>query len=104
MSTLLELRGVTVRYGGVTALDSVSMSADAGRITGLIGPNGAGKSTLFNVVSGLVRPRPGTVLLDGRDITRLVPHQRAPLRLATTFQQLALFGVPSGADHVLTAA
>ncbi|MEV8517005.1 ABC transporter ATP-binding protein [Dactylosporangium sp. NPDC051484] len=104
MSTLLELRGVTVRYGGVTALDSVSISAEAGKITGLIGPNGAGKSTLFNVVSGLVRPRTGTVVLDGRDITRLVPHQRARLRMARTFQQLELFGVLSVADNVLTAA
>jgi branched-chain amino acid transport system ATP-binding protein len=104
MSALIEFRDVTVRYGGVTALDSVSMTANAGHITGLIGPNGAGKSTLFNVASGLVRPHRGALLLDGKDITRLVPHQRARLRMARTFQQLELFGVLSVADNVLTAA
>jgi branched-chain amino acid transport system ATP-binding protein len=102
--SLLEFTDVSVVYGGVTALDHVSMVADAGVIHGLIGPNGAGKSTLFNVASGLVRPRSGQVLLDGTDITRLGPHRRARLRMARTFQQLELFGVLSVHDNVLTAA
>jgi branched-chain amino acid transport system ATP-binding protein len=104
MSALLEFREVSVVYGGVTALNSVSMTAEAGVIHGLIGPNGAGKSTLFNVASGLVRPRGGAVLLDGRDITKLGPHRRARLRMARTFQQLELFGVLTVRDNVLTAA
>jgi branched-chain amino acid transport system ATP-binding protein len=104
MTALLEFREVSVIYGGVTALNSVSMTAEAGVIHGLIGPNGAGKSTLFNVASGLVRPRQGAVLLDGKDITKLGPHRRARLRMARTFQQLELFGVLTVRDNVLTAA
>jgi branched-chain amino acid transport system ATP-binding protein len=104
MSALLEFQDVSVVYGGVTALNAVSMTAEAGVIHGLIGPNGAGKSTLFNVASGLVRPRKGAVLLDGTDITRLGPHRRARLRMARTFQQLELFGVLTVRDNLLTAA
>jgi branched-chain amino acid transport system ATP-binding protein len=104
MSALLEFRGVSVVYGGVTALNNVSMTTEAGVIHGLIGPNGAGKSTLFNVASGLVRPRTGAVLLDGKDITKMGPHRRARLRMARTFQQLELFGVLTVRDNVLTAA
>jgi len=104
MTALLEFRAVSVSYGGVRALDDVSMTAEAGVIHGLIGPNGAGKSTLFNVASGLVRPRKGVVLLDGKDITNLGPHRRARLRMARTFQQLELFGVLTVRDNVLTAA
>ncbi|CAN5560155.1 ABC transporter ATP-binding protein [soil metagenome] len=104
MSALLEFSDITVVYGGVTAVDKVSLSAEAGQIHGLIGPNGAGKSTLFNVASGLVQPRHGTVRLDGRDITAMGPHRRARLRMARTFQQLELFGVLSVYDNVLTAA
>lgn len=104
MSALLEFREVSVFYGGVTAVDKVSLAAEAGQIHGLIGPNGAGKSTLFNVASGLVQPRQGSVLLDGRDITAMGPYKRARLRMARTFQQLELFGVLSVYDNVLTAA
>jgi branched-chain amino acid transport system ATP-binding protein len=104
MTALLEFRDVSVIYGGVTALNDVSMAAEAGVIHGLIGPNGAGKSTLFNVASGLVRPRKGAVLLDGKDITKLGPHRRARLRMARTFQQLELFGVLTVRDNLLTAA
>jgi branched-chain amino acid transport system ATP-binding protein len=103
-SPLLEFRAVTVAFGGVTALNGVDMSVESGGIHGLIGPNGAGKSTLFNVACGLVRPRSGSVLLDGKDVTRLGPHQRARLRLARTFQQLELFGVLSVYDNIRTAA
>jgi branched-chain amino acid transport system ATP-binding protein len=101
---LLEFRDVTVVFGGVTALSDVNMTVEAGGIHGLIGPNGAGKSTLFNVACGLVRPRSGSVVLDGRDITKLGPHRRARLRMARTFQQLELFGVLTVYDNVRTAA
>ncbi|MCU1657166.1 MAG: transporter [Pseudonocardiales bacterium] len=101
---LLEFRDVTVTFGGVTAVNRVTMSTEPGVIHGLIGPNGAGKSTLFNVACGLVRPRSGAVFLDGRDITKLGPHRRARLRMARTFQQLELFGVLSVYDNIRTAA
>jgi branched-chain amino acid transport system ATP-binding protein len=101
---LLEFSDVTVTFGGVTALNKVTMQVEPGGIHGLIGPNGAGKSTLFNVATGLVRPKHGAVLLDGKDITKLGPHRRARLRMARTFQQLELFGVLSVYDNIRTAA
>jgi branched-chain amino acid transport system ATP-binding protein len=104
MAALLEFADVTVTFGGVTALNKVSMPVELGGIHGLIGPNGAGKSTLFNVATGLVRPKHGAVLLDGKDITKLGPHRRARLRMARTFQQLELFGVLSVYDNIRTAA
>ena len=78
----LDVRGVSVRFGGNMALDDASLSADEGRVTGLIGPNGAGKTTLFNVVTGLLPPTSGTVAIDGTDITRLNPYKRARRGLA----------------------
>ena len=101
---LLEIAEVGVTFGGVTALDEVTLTAQAGRIHGLIGPNGAGKSTLFNVATGLVKPRKGQVRLAGVDITGLGPHRRSRLGMARTFQQLELFGVLTVRDNVLTAA
>ena len=101
---LFEVRDVTVRYGGVTALRDASLTAEPHGIHGLIGPNGAGKSTLFNVATGLVAPSKGRVLLEGQDVTRLSPHGRAQRGLARTFQQLELFGVLSVHDNLLIAA
>ncbi|MEU1511478.1 ABC transporter ATP-binding protein [Streptomyces sp. NPDC005811] len=101
---LLRAEEVTVAFGGRRALDSVSLTAEAGRITGLIGPNGAGKSTLFDVLSGLRRPRTGQVRLDGRDITREGPARRARRGMSRTFQHLELFGRLSVRDNLLVAA
>jgi branched-chain amino acid transport system ATP-binding protein len=83
---MITLEHVSVRFGGLRAVDDVSFDIPAGRITGLIGPNGAGKTTLFNVVAGHVPPTSGRVLLELEDITRLKPHQRAAKGLARTFQ------------------
>ena len=101
---LLEARAVTVRFGGNVALDAVDFAADAGRITGLIGPNGAGKTTLFNVMTGLLRPNAGHVLLDGQNISRLNPTRRARRGIGRTFQRLELFGHLSVRENVLVAA
>jgi branched-chain amino acid transport system ATP-binding protein len=100
----LAVHDLSVRFGGNSALDGVSLSADAGRVTGLIGPNGAGKTTLFNVVCGLQRPVRGRVQLGGVDVTRLPPHQRARAGLARTFQRLELFGVLTAHGNVRVAA
>lgn len=83
---------VTVKFGGLRALDDVSIHAERGEIVGLMGPNGAGKTTLFDVLSGMVRPESGQVLLDDRDITGMVSHRRARLGLGRTHQQALLFG------------
>jgi branched-chain amino acid transport system ATP-binding protein len=101
---LLETRGITVRFGGNTAVDDVSLSVEAGRVTGLIGPNGAGTTTLFDVATGLRRPRAGRVHLDGRDVTRLGPAGRSRRGLSRTFQRLEVFGSLSVRDNVLLAA
>jgi ABC-type branched-subunit amino acid transport system ATPase component len=100
---LLEARAVTVRFGGVVALDAVDFRAAAGVISGLVGPNGAGKTTLFGILSGLLRARSGRVLLDGVDVTRASPQRRARLGVARTFQRLELFGELTVRQHLVVA-
>lgn len=87
----LVVSGLTVRYGGNTALEGLHFEAPEGRITGLIGPNGAGKTTALNACSGLVRPSAGRIEFGGRDLTHLSPARRAQLGLARTFQVMQLF-------------
>ena len=87
----LEVRDVTVRYGGHVALHDLTLDAPLGVITGLIGPNGAGKTTAFNACSGIVRQSSGKVVLNGKDITALPPQRRAEAGLGRTFQRMELF-------------
>ena len=101
---LLDVRQVSVSFGGLQALSDVSLDVRVGHVTGLIGPNGAGKTTLFNVVTGLLGPNTGWVELDGRDITRRKPHQRARLGIGRTFQRLETFGSLTARENVLVAA
>jgi branched-chain amino acid transport system ATP-binding protein len=96
----LSVSEVAVRFGGVSALNDVSLQVEPGTVTGLIGPNGAGKTTLFNVISGLQVPDRGSVHLFETDVTTMKPHRRARLGLARTFQRLEIFGTLSASENV----
>jgi branched-chain amino acid transport system ATP-binding protein len=101
--TILDVRGLSRRFGGLQALHDVTFSVSAGEIVGVIGPNGAGKTTLFSALVGLVRPDTGSVALDGKDLSGLKPHRVAALGMTKTFQNVALFAESSVLDNVLTA-
>jgi len=97
----LTVDGVTVRFGGITALDDVSFTVEPGTIHAVIGPNGAGKSTCFNVLSGVYRATHGNVRYGERELTRLRPHQIASLGVGRAFQNIALSGRQTVADNLL---
>src|ERR1700754_1746159 len=97
---LLSVRGVSVRFGGIVALDGVSFDVEPGQIAGLIGPNGAGKTTLFNCLSRLYIPNQGDILFEGRSILRASRHAIAKLGIGRTFQNVALFDRMSVIDNV----
>jgi len=89
--SILATDGLTVRFGGITALDAVALHIEPGEIVGLLGPNGAGKTTLFNAISGFIKPDVGRVVLDGEPIQELFPYERVALGLGRTFQHQRLF-------------
>ncbi|MCU1466973.1 MAG: transporter related protein [Actinomycetia bacterium] len=100
---LLVLEGVTVHFGGITALDDVDVRVREGEVLGIIGPNGAGKTTLFDVVSGVRIPNRGTVTFGGSNVTRRSSASRARLGLRRTFQRVQIFGWLTVEENVLTA-
>jgi branched-chain amino acid transport system ATP-binding protein len=104
MAPILKLDGLTRRFGGVTAVDRLSLSVAEGELVSIIGPNGAGKTTMFNLVTGLDKPDAGTVTFAGRDITGLPAEQLAALGFARTFQHGRVFGNLSVLDNVLVGA
>ena len=99
----LTASGVTVRFGGLTALDAIDVEVAPGTTVGLVGPNGAGKTTLFNVMSGLLRPNEGEVHLAGRDVTQLSPTARARRGLARTYQRSELFSELTVRENLVLA-
>jgi branched-chain amino acid transport system ATP-binding protein len=100
---LLEVVGVTVKFGGITAVNDAQFGADGGTITGLIGPNGAGKTTLFNVISGLQPPTKGRVRFKDHDVTKSSVSSRAKMGMARTFQRLEAFGSLTVRENVQAA-
>lgn len=101
---LLRLEGVTKRFGGLVAVDHVDLEVDEGEAVGIVGPNGSGKTTLYNIISGVYLPDEGKVFFEGNDITKLPPHERAPLGLARTFQIPRPFGAASVKENVAIGA
>jgi branched-chain amino acid transport system ATP-binding protein len=104
VTPVLEVQGLTKRFGGLTAVDDVSLSVEAGGITGLIGPNGAGKTTLFSLISGFERPSLGHIMFRGEEISDLPPHRRAGLGIARTFQIVQPFARLSVAENIAVGA
>jgi branched-chain amino acid transport system ATP-binding protein len=98
---LLSVREVTLRFGGIVALDAVSFDVAQGTVSGLIGPNGAGKTTVFNVITRLYAPDAGAVELDGKDLLRTPPHGIVRRGIARTFQNINLFRTMSVLENVL---
>jgi branched-chain amino acid transport system ATP-binding protein len=96
----ISVREISVRFGGIVALDRVSFAVQQGQLLGLIGPNGAGKSTLFNCISRLYTPSSGDIVFEGRSILALPPHRMAEIGIGRTFQNLALFPTMSVLDNV----
>jgi len=101
---LLSIRNVTRRFGGIVAIDDVSLDVDQGQIVGLIGPNGAGKTTLFNVITRLYKPDSGELEFDGKTLLRTPPHRVVRRGIARTFQNVELFRTMTVLDNVLVGA
>jgi sulfate-transporting ATPase len=101
---VLDVRGLTVRYGGVVAVDEVSLTVQPGQIVGLIGPNGAGKTSLIDAVTGFTRPSAGTVMLGGREITRVSAYKRVRAGLARSWQSLELFESSTVLENIQVAS
>jgi branched-chain amino acid transport system ATP-binding protein len=101
---LLELKNVTMKFGGVTALNDVSLEVKKGEILALIGPNGAGKTTIFNVITGVYKPTSGEINLSGKSVIGKKRHQVTKMGIARTFQNIRLFGESTALENVVTGA
>jgi branched-chain amino acid transport system ATP-binding protein len=104
MTALLDLKGVSLSFGGLEVLSSLDLHVDEGEIVSVIGPNGAGKTTLFNLITGIYRPSRGEISLDGQSIVGLQPHQISQRGISRTFQTLRLFLNMSVRENVMAAA
>jgi branched-chain amino acid transport system ATP-binding protein len=99
---MLQVENVTRRFGGLIAVNGVSFTVGAGEVVSVVGPNGAGKTTLFNLITGVLKPDGGRVLLDGRDVTGTPPDRLAGMGIARTFQNIRLFGHLNALENVMT--
>jgi branched-chain amino acid transport system ATP-binding protein len=104
MSVLLRVRGLTQRFGGLTAVSALDFDLRKGAIKAIIGPNGAGKTTVFNLIAGVYRPDRGEIALNGTSIGKLPPHRRVRLGIARTFQNLQLFAGMTVLENVMVGA
>jgi branched-chain amino acid transport system ATP-binding protein len=101
--SLLQIEGLTRRFGGLVANNNIGFTVEAGEIVSVIGPNGAGKSTLFKLICGFLKPTSGRIEFDGRDVTGLPPHRTAQLGLVRTFQETTIFRQMTAVEHVRVA-
>ena len=99
---VLELKNITMKFGGVTALNEVNLVVKKGEILALIGPNGAGKTTVFNVITGVYKPTSGDVVFQGKSILGIKRHKITKLGIARTFQNIRLFGESTALENVVT--
>ena len=104
MAAVLELKGVTKRFGGLNAVKDVSLTLNENEILFIIGPNGAGKTTVFNLISGFLHPDEGSIVLNGRDISRVPPHEAARLGIGRTFQIVKPLASLSVLENVMLGA
>ena len=104
MTVLLSVQDLTLRFGGLVAVNGVSFDIHAGEVFTLIGPNGAGKTTIFNMISRIYRPSAGRIVFDGHDITQIPPHRVAGLGIARTFQNIELFEHATVLQNLLIGA
>ena len=100
---MLELRGLTRRFGGLVAVTGLDLIVNSGKLVGLIGPNGAGKTTVFNLITGFLRPTSGNVIFDGEDITWQKPHSIAEKGIVRTFQSTSVFSALTVLQNILAA-
>ena len=100
---ILELRQISISFGGLRALDDVSIAVRPGTVHGIIGPNGAGKTTLFNVVTGLIRADSGEIVFEGKPLYNVRPHTLVPMGIARTFQNIRLFKDVTVEENVVIA-
>lgn len=100
---LLEVRSLTKKFGGLTAVDSLDFKVDSGQIKAIIGPNGAGKTTVFNLLTGIEKPASGTVQFEGKDIAGKKPHQIAALGISRTFQNTQVFANMTALENAMVA-
>jgi branched-chain amino acid transport system ATP-binding protein len=100
---VLEVKDLTIRFGGLTAIDGLNLKVDDWEIVGLMGPNGAGKTTAFNCITGFYKPSRGEVFYRGRDVTKLPPHRKAALGIGRTFQNVGMVKSETALQNLLTA-